>query len=131
MDNLFDKILHGDRINPPDICSEAFNITFPEVKNVEWHKRPTDYEAVFYKDSIEYIANFDQAGKLLKYKMNISPTLLPEAIRQQFPAPFELMNAILINEGNDIKYELIVRKIHERSLFLLDVLGKVIEQKLL
>ncbi len=125
-------VVQGESLKPSDKCLEAFLLNFRGAINAEWAKKGEKFEAVFYKDNIEYIALFDKEGELERYQMNLSQDLLPESIKRSMEQKGEIMNVVLINEGNNIQYEVIVRdKEMQRHLIFISQLGRVVHDKLL
>ncbi len=132
MINFFSKIFNGSFFSPPEEVKNALKDKFPDVINVEWNKSGDSYEAIFYKDSIEYIANFDKNGELKVYKMFLPEGYLPENIKATVNKKGELMNAVMINKGNSITYEIIFRDTELiRSVMLLNEKGIILEERLL
>lgn len=130
MNNFLKKVIEGSGITPPSICLEAFNLNFNNAINVEWFDRKTSFEVIFYKDNLEHIAIFDTSGALIEYKLFLPVEFLSEAIKSFLESKGEIMNVVLINKGNRIEYEAIVRnKDLTRFLILLSDLGKIIEEK--
>jgi len=57
---------------------------------------------------------------------------LPENIKATVAGKGELMNAVMINRGNSITYEIIFRDENlVRSVMMLDEKGAILEEKLL
>ena len=130
MEDFIKKVIEGNGINPPDICLHSFNLNFAGAINIEWFDKGDYFEAIFYKDSIEYIASFSKSGTLNGYKSFLPINFLPEAIKNFLETKGEIMNSVLINNGNNIEYEAIVRDQNlTRFLILLSDLGKVISEK--
>lgn len=129
MQDFLTYLTEGNGFSPSDNCINAFNSKFEDAVNVEWFDKKTYYETIFYKDQIEHIAIFSVDGELLEYKMLLPTTLLPEAIKESLEKRGELMNIVLINKGNTIVYEAILRdeKLN-RFLLLLTDLGKIIKE---
>lgn len=127
MENIAKGIIDGNRIQPPEMCQKIFKDNFPASVNIDWFEREHYFEAVFYKDNIEHIAIYSKTGNLQEYKMILTIGLLPESIKSKLEEMGEIMNALLINKGNSINYEAIVRdKDLKRYLVLLTNLGKII-----
>lgn len=125
-------VVQGDTLEPSEKCLEAFLLNFEGAINIEWTRKGVKFEAIFYKDNIEHIALFEQDGSLERYQMNLSPNLLPESIKTDMEQKGEIMNVVLINEGNNIQYEVIIRDTNmDRHLIFVSQLGKVIHDKLL
>ncbi len=128
MNNLFKKIITGDNVYPTKECVDAFNENFSNAKNVEWHNRKTYYEAVFYKDKIEHIANFTLSGDLIEYKKFLPADYLPAPIKEQALSRGEIMSSVLKNKGNALRYELIIRDFEKkRFVIIFTDIGEVIE----
>jgi hypothetical protein len=132
MMNFFSKIFKGSLFSPPEIIIDALKERFHDVINIEWNKNGENFEAIFYKDNIEYIAVFDRSGVLLEYKMFLPEGFLPEKIKSVLNARGETMNAVMINKGNSVTYETIYRdKELIRYLMVFNELGGIIEEKVL
>lgn len=132
MINFFTKIFKSSPFSPPEEIINALKEKFPDVINIEWNKSGDSYEAIFYKDSIEYIANFDKDGELKVYKMFLPEGFLPGNILDTVRKKGELMNAVMINKGNSITYEIIYRDTDlVRSVMMLNEKGTILEERLL
>lgn len=129
MENLAKKILVSAAIQLPDVCQQLFNENFRGAINIDWFEKENHYEAIFYKDGIEHIAYYSKTGSLDLYKMFLPTKFLPESIKTKFEHKGEIMNVVMINKGNSINYEVIIRdKNLQRYLFLVSDLGKVISE---
>ena len=107
-----------------------FQDKFPETINVEWNKSGKNYEAIFHKDQLEYIAIFDSEGELVEYKMSLSEDLLPQQIKENLLQKGEIMNAVLKNKGNAISYEVILREAsHVRYVIDLNETGQIVQER--
>jgi hypothetical protein len=132
MMNFFSKIFGDSVLSPPEIVINSLKERFPSVINVEWNKNGDNYEAIFYKDNIECIANFDRLGTLIVYKMFLSEDFLPQNIKKTMKGKGEVMNAIMINKGNSITYEIIYRDTELiRYLMLFNEIGIILEERVL
>lgn len=130
MDDFLKKIIKGNGTIPPTACKLAFNELFHNASNVEWCIKDNNYEAVFYKESLEHIALFDLSGNLIEYRKFVPVPLLPHEIKTFIESKGEIMNAVLKNKRNSIEYEVIFRNNqHKRYLILLTDTGEVIEEK--
>lgn len=124
------KALIKQGINPPEACTLSFQKQFKGSTGIEWFAQGADYEAIFYKDDLEYIALFNKNGHLMEYRRIVPQGFLPHAIRQLIAEKGEIMNRVLLNRGNEILYEVIYRdKGNERYMMLLSDLGHVMEHK--
>lgn len=128
--DFFRKILEGSSIKPPEVCRKAFEQSFSDASNVEWHKRGSCFEAIFYKENLEHIALFDTHGNLTEYKQFIPEGFLPETLREKAELKGEIMNRLIRNKGNTIEYEIIVR---DKALFRYQLtfsdVGQLLEDK--
>jgi len=132
MEDFTKRVMDGNCIVPPTVCLEAFNQHFTRAQEAEWYENSNFYEAIFFQDNIEYIAEFNKNGSFLKYKMYLPDNLLPAIIKSQLETKGEIMNTVLINKGDGIIYEVIYRdKQLNRYLILLNNLGKVLSENLL
>jgi hypothetical protein len=132
MMNFFSKIFGDSIFSPPDVVKNSLKERFPSVINVEWNKTAENYEAIFYKDNIEYIANFDRSGVLIVYKMFLTEGFLPEKIKSTMKGKGEIMNVVMINKGNSITWEIIYRdKELIRYLMLFNEIGVILEEGVL
>jgi hypothetical protein len=130
MEALHKKIIEGSGVKPPKNLTDTLKKNFKGVINAEWLKHNENYEAIFYKEGIEHIALFASDGTLTEYKMFVPDGYLPEMIRQTLIQKGEIMNTVLINRGNAVSYEVIIRNDHhQRYLFLVTSMGKVIEER--
>ncbi len=126
------KIFSGSKIEVPEVCKANFDIHFKEAKNSEWQVKADIYEVLFYKDNVEYIAEFDRKGGLLKYKTNLNKALLPAMVQTNLEQIWEIMNVVLINKRDHIVYEIIVRSSAlERFRLIVDQMGEIVEEKAL
>jgi hypothetical protein len=97
---------------------------------VEWFRKADHYEAIFYMQNLEHIALFSLPGKLEEYKRNLPVDFLPGPIKDVVRQKREIMNAVLINKGNRLEYELIVRdRLLKRHLMVISDLGEVWEER--
>ncbi|MGE0021770.1 MAG: hypothetical protein AB7S72_19025 [Draconibacterium sp.] len=106
--------------------------TFPKAKNIEWEPKDDQFEAIFYLDDVEHIAQFLKTGELIQYKKNLWPDELPEILKAEGSKFGEIMNGIVIYRGTDQFYEMIIRdKKLDRYEFLYDTNGVLISSALL
>jgi hypothetical protein len=132
MMNFFSKIFKGSLFSPPEIIKNALNERFHDVINIEWNRNGDIYEAIFYKDNIEFIAIFDNSGLLLEYKMFLPEGFLPEKIKSELNKKGETMNAVMINKGSSVTYETIYRdKELTRYVLIFNELGEMMEERVL
>ena len=130
MDNPLLSIFDSASSLPPQSHLQCMEISFPGASQIEWSRREGLFEAIFYKDQLEYIALFDEVGQLIEYRMILSAALLPALIKETVESKGELMNSVLINRGNELIYEFIIRD-KKLNRFLVEVsqLGHVITDR--
>lgn len=130
MKEFLGNIIGPVGITPPDSCLKAFNEQFSNALRTEWSLKGRNYEAIFYRDNLEHIALYHSDGELLEYKMSLPPDYLPEAIKGELEEMGEIMNSVLINKGNGVEYEIILRdKSLARHLVMLTGVGRIIERR--
>ncbi|MBN2805086.1 MAG: hypothetical protein JXR22_00365 [Prolixibacteraceae bacterium] len=130
MNNFLKKLFNQSPFVPPELVLHQLSEKFPGVINVEWNKSGNQFEAIFYKDQLEYIALFSKDGELTEYKMSLSEELLPAQIKQNLISKGEIMNAVLTNKGNAITYEVIIRDNKLiRYVLLLNETGNILQEK--
>jgi len=78
--------------------------------NIEWHKLPTHFEAIFYLEEVEHIADISLDGHLLSYKKNLKTGDLPAVVREKSELEGEIMSAISHHTYEGIQHEIIIRK---------------------
>jgi hypothetical protein len=66
------------------------------VTGVEWSWYHEMWEAIFFDEEITKIARFNPDGKLLEYRVNISPDLIPSPIHEAVTGDWEIMNCIAV-----------------------------------
>lgn len=130
MNDFLKKVVEGNGVSPSDVCLQSFNQNFENAINVEWFNKENFYEAIFYKNNLEHIAIFSLSGILTEYSQNLPADYLPEPIKVTVSSKGEIMNSVMINKGNLLEYEVIVRdKQLNRYLIILSDLGRIKEEK--
>jgi len=129
--NFFQKIfIHHKEIQVPSDIQQHFHEEFSDSINAEWQKNEEVYEVVFYHNEHENIAIYQKDGSLLSLKINLVLEELPDQIRLGGQEYGELMNAIKIEQKNEIQYELIVRdEMLVRYSLLLNEEGGLLHKK--
>jgi hypothetical protein len=129
MSEFLKRVIGSTGFQPPRPCLNSFLREFGDAVRTDWSVRDTYYEAIFYKDSLEHIACYDSEGILLEYRMFLPREYLPSCILDQLADRGEVMNSVLINQGNSIQYEVIIRDQEEkRYLLLYSGTGRVLEE---
>ncbi len=121
MKNPFASLFKTQKKSIPQKVKEALELNFPGAINIDWDKKNSGYEAIFYLDEIEHISFFSAEGILLECKKNLWQNQLPPNIISSCHNQGEIMNAISIKRGNDLFFEVIIRdKDLNRTLLLFD-----------
>ena len=122
----------GNAISAPEIVGRSFDEKFPEAINVEWFQTEELYEAVFYDNDIEKISRFSPEGDWIETRTNLDIEVLGNGIKETAEQHGEIMNAILIEQHDGEKYEVIIsdRQL-KRFLLILSRSGEVISNQLI
>lgn len=130
MSDLIERIILGTGITPPEAFDIALRSNFEHAVNVEWFTYGDGFEAVFYQNNLEHLACFDANTNLLNYKVNLTEDFLPHVLKETIEGKGEIMNVVLINQGNEIVYEVILRDSPtDRFKLVISQFGKVLEEK--
>jgi hypothetical protein len=105
----FSKIFVSKAKAIPKVVKKQLENCFQNVKNTEWEVKNDIYEAIFYLNDVEHIAQFSKKGELLEYKKNLWPAELPDTIKNAGVSFGEIMNGIIIHRDEEILYEVIIR----------------------
>lgn len=122
--NFISKLFKHAAYNPPKNISQSFSQIFPDVINIEWTKNNENYEAIFYQNQLENIALFNAEAGLVSHKIFLTEMHLPEIIKENISKKGEIMNVVMINNANNVYYEIIFRDTElNRFLITYDMLG--------
>ncbi|HSO85566.1 MAG TPA: hypothetical protein VLQ91_03375 [Draconibacterium sp.] len=128
----FSNIFKSQTKKIPGEVKKQLGKLFPKAKNIEWEVKNEIYEAIFYLNDVEHIAQISEEGVLLEYKKNLWPDELPEIIKNKGKTFGEIMNGIIIYRGEDIFYEVIIRNEKlDRFEYLFNTKGEVLSSQLL
>lgn len=128
----FSKIFKSQSKTIPGEVKKQLDNCFPNAKNIEWEFKNNTYEAIFYLNDVEHIAQISKKGDLLEYKKNLWPDELPELLKNEGIKYGEIMNGIIICRGEDIFYEMIIRNEKlDRFEFLFTKNAELIDSHLL
>ena len=128
----FSNIFRNHVKNIPGVVERKLKQTFPKAKNIEWEPKEDQFEAIFYLNDVEHIAQFSKTGELIQYKKNLWPEELPEILKTEGSKFGEIMNGIVIYRGTDLLYEMIIRNEKlDRYEFLYDTNGILISSSIL
>lgn len=128
----FSKIFKSQSKTIPGDVKKQLDFCFPNAKNIEWEFKSNIYEAIFYLNDIEHIAQISKKGVLLEYKKNLWPDELPGIIKEAGSVHGEIMNGIIICRGEEIFYEMIIRnEMLDRFEYLFSKNGDLLDSHLL
>lgn len=132
MSNLFSLLFGKPKFHPPKNIEKSLLSFFPDIINIEWNKNNDTFEAIFYKDNLEYIAILSTDGELVEYRKFLPIGYMPEIIKTDLSLKGEIMNIVMINKGNSITYEVILRdSFLKRYLLLLNETGTILNERVL
>ena len=124
----FSKIFKSQSKTIPGDVKTQLDNCFPNAKNIEWEFKNGIYEAIFYLNDVEHIAQISKKGDLLEYKKNLWPDELPELLKKEGSKFGEIMNGIIICRGEEIFYEMIIRNENlDRFEFLFTKNGELLD----
>jgi len=106
---FFKKRFRPHHSGAPDRIISSLESHFKGVSGVEWSRHNEMWEAIFFDEEITKIARFDDGGKLVEYRVNISPDSIPSPICEAATGEWEIMNCIAVYTSDRLDYELIVR----------------------
>jgi len=122
--NFIKSLFYEENDLPGKKLTQIFYNLFPVAKNVEWHPKNGNIEAIFYEDDVEKIAEFDKVGNCILFKANMNVLSLQREIRKIAEQYGEIMNTIRIERDKSVQFEIIVRdKLLTRYLLILDEEG--------
>lgn len=129
--NIFQNMFRTKVLPTPDV-KKAFQAQFNNPINVEWSKRGSDYEAIFYIGTMECIALYDPTGATISVKRNVTLNDVPEAIATCAKGEGEVMSIVCIDQKQNRIYEVIVRDAQLiRSVVYISNEGIVLDNRLL
>jgi hypothetical protein len=132
MSKFLKKFIRGGRITPPHHIEEEFFRNFIQPLNIEWYFGDQQYEAIFYKDNTEYVAQYNSDGTLINYRINLSVDNLPEVVHSQLNNEEEIMNVVSKVTNMESEYEVIVRdKSLRRYIIHITESGKILSRYIL
>lgn len=128
----FSKIFKSQSKTIPGDVKKQLDICFPNAINIEWEFKNNTYEAIFYLNDVEHIAQLSKKGDLLEYKKNLWPDELPDLLKKEGSKHGEIMNGIIICRGEEIFYEMIIRNENlDRFEFLFSKNAELLDSHLL
>ncbi len=74
----------AQKVNAKDVpapVTNAFNVSHPNQKDVDWSKDGKNYEAEFDVDKKDVSITYDVTGKLLDTEMEIEVSALPASVK--------------------------------------------------
>lgn len=110
MKEFLSSLQENGAIIPPAAALNDIENRFQNPINIEWSLRDDHYEAIFYSGAREQIARYSKDGRLINYKINISPPVLPGMFMKVIEMDHELMNVVkIVTADGTVSYEIITR----------------------
>lgn len=129
--NIFQNMFRT-KVSPTLEVKKAFQAQFNNPVNVEWSKRGSDYEAIFYLGTMECIALYDALGGTISVKRNVTLDDVPDTIATCAKGEGEVMSIVCIDQKQNRIYEVIVRDAQLiRSVVYISNEGIVLDNRLL
>lgn len=117
---------------PTEVVAAKFKSQFAAAYDVEWELANGVYEVEFEISNVDFEAWYDADGKLLKYKQDIAPRQLPDAVKkavkQKYPK-FRTDDADKIFKGTAVLYEVSVEKGEQEFKALFKEDGTFVKEK--
>jgi hypothetical protein len=104
----------------PEAVKAGFTASFPEAAKVEWEKSGESYEVEFIFNNLEHEALLNTAGDVLKFKHDVQPADLPEAVTGSISQNYSGMlvsDPERVQQGDQEYYQLELEK-DEQELHL-------------
>ena len=117
----------------PSVVRNSFQQQFPKAFDVEWELKGTDYKVEFETGllGVDHDAWFDQTGKLLRHKEEISKSDLPAAvssrIRNDFSS-YRVSDVKKITEGKKVVYTFELDSRTEEWKIVVDTKGNIVSK---
>lgn len=117
----------------PSVVVNAFQKSFPKVYDVEWERDGNYYKVEFETGLIglDHDVWYDETGKMIRHKEEISRRDLPQAvtaaINRDF-AGYRVDDVAKITEGDAVTYTLEVKKAYEEWKVAIDAGGNVLHK---
>jgi hypothetical protein len=73
---------HPSVVEPPAVVKAKLTSLYPDVKDVRWAMRKSDYRAMFSNKEVRTSVLFDPNGEVLETETNILSSTLPKAINE-------------------------------------------------
>ena len=120
---------NNSQANIQSVVLNTFNLEFKQVEDVNWVKMGDNYEVEFEIDDVEHTALISAAGKLIKYKKEISGSNLPEPVKskiREFAAP-KIGDLDLLVVGTEQYYQVELDGRLTDSYIIFNEMGEEIE----
>lgn len=95
--------------NVPVAVTNAFSKAYPLIKDVDWSKDGSNYEAEFDKGKVDKSVTYDASGKLIETEVEILASALPASVMEYIKKTYkedEVKEASKITDANGtVTYE--------------------------
>ncbi|AFM04328.1 Protein of unknown function (DUF2874) [Bernardetia litoralis DSM 6794] len=117
----------------PSLVINNFQMAFPKVYDIEWEMDGNLYKVEFEKGlfSKDYDIWYDQTGKIIRQKEDISNSDLPQAITSTIKSQFggyRIDEAQKNTEGQTITYKVELENFSQEWKVIFDANGKIIQK---
>lgn len=117
----------------PSLVTNKFKQTFPNASDVEWEMNGALYNVEFEEgNSDDQEAWFDNTGKMVKHKMEISSKMLPETVKATIKKDFSeyaIDGAEKITSNGVVTYKVELENLTQEWKVTFDANGKVLDKK--
>lgn len=117
----------------PSVVSNKFQQTFPKASDVEWELEGEKYKVEFETGipSYDHDVWFDQSGKIIRHKEEISKKELPEKVQAKIRSDFDgyrVDDATKIVDDGKTSYTLELKSAAEEWKVAFDADGNVLSK---
>ncbi len=115
----------------PNEVTETFEKDFQNVDRVIWRKKDNIYEGEFILDGVESWASYNGDGKRMEIRITITNSELPDEVTNFITKYFNIKtidnSVMIINEINEIKFEVRISINNEDKILFFDGRGNFIK----
>ncbi len=130
MKSIFNKAIGKQEDKIPKHIKTALDKSFNDASCIEWTFTNNYYEALFYRDMLEYIAKINPNGEIFEYRINQSLDQIPGPVKATAVQHGEVMNCINIYlKDKEAMFEIIVRDDkYDRYVMMISIKGESISK---
>lgn len=116
--------LSPDRV--PSVVVNEFQKQFPKATDVDWEMDEGAYQVEFEIDRLDHEVWFDQAGRILRHKEEISTRSVPEAVKSAIRdryRGYRIVEADKLTRGDNSVYKLEIKRLWKDMDVVVDEKG--------